>query len=317
MTRRGRVDLLAFAVSIVVIGSAGLQLRAPSAVAQEASASRVRALLTRVGAASESYHATQMVAYYGEPQSNALLDVRSSPQGRHVRAGARHWSDDEAAGELVDLDARSVLEKYDVATAPVEELLGESLVPLTLTRRRDGRMAERWWIHEPSGVVYRRDLYDNNGGVVAMSTVIEMKWGDPGPSDPTETIVVPVREIFVSDAPDRLAGSYDLKATYALDVDGTGAEQWVYSDGLHALSVFRTPGGRRLPDGFAATTDRGVFVGPGPGTWAWEGAGQSWLVVAEEPSIDVAALVAPLPKGGPTLGSRLGSVWSRLFRLLT
>jgi hypothetical protein len=58
---------------------------------------------------------------------------------------------------------------------------------------------------------------------------------------------------------------------------GKTVDQWLYSDGLHALSVFRCPGRLHAPQDFAPAdlgTSRG-WVGPGPGTWAREGEGKS------------------------------------------
>jgi hypothetical protein len=38
------------------------------------------------------------------------------------------------------------------------------------------------------------------------------------------------------------------------------------------------------------------------------------MLVAEEPALVAAELLDPFPRGGPSLGARLGSVWSRMFR---
>ena len=327
-------DLLAVAFSLVAIAGAGLGLHPDVALAESDKASR---LLERIASAGgTSYRAKQLVAYFGQPQSNALLDVRSSPDGRFVRAESgrdvsRMWSRadvgilagrytnlQEAAPPEVRLDPADVLAKYDVAVGRPEELLGTELVPLAFARRTDGAVVERWWIHEASGVVYRRTLYDASGMLVGMSTVIEMQWGDPGPADPVSADLdraSSVRVVDEDDAPRHLAGGYDLRKTYELDVEGKSAEQWVYSDGLHALSVFRTRGNLKDPDGFTASDVDGarVWTGPGPGTWAWQGGGRSWFVVAEESALDAAELIDPFPKGGPSFWSRLGSVWSRLI----
>jgi sigma-E factor negative regulatory protein RseB len=338
--RPGRDDLLAFAFSVVIIAWAGLQLQAVPAEAKERDED-ASLLLSRVAGAEDApYRAVQMVAYYGRPQSNALLDVRSSAGGRFVRAesGAdvtRLWSSDdvgavagtsgslrEIAPPLVRMRPSDVFTKYEVAVGKAEKLLGAELVPLTFTRRRDGDVAERWWVHRKSGVVYRRDIYDTDGEIVGMSTVIEMHWGDPGPGDPVEPDVDRTRQVRRSsspDAPKRLDGGYRLWRCYTFEVpgqvDGRRAQQWVYSDGMHALSVFRTSGGLKAPDGFEAGEVNGarVYTGPGPGTWAWEGGGKSYLVVAEEAAIDAAKLTEPFPKGGPSVWARLGSVWSRLI----
>jgi hypothetical protein len=294
-------------------------------------------LLSRIALADgASYRAKQLVAYFGRPQSNALLDVRSSPSGRFIRAESGHdvtrmWSRadvgvlagryarlQEAVPSVFGLDPAQVLMKYDVVVGPPEELLGTELVPISFARLTDRALVERWWVHEKSGVVYRRTLYDASGALVGMSTVIEMKWGDPGPPDPVGPDLeraAHVRTVTSRDAPRSLAGGYRFRQAYSLEIDDRRSQQWVYSDGLHALSVFRTPGNLKNPDGFTPTDVGGarVWTGPGPGTWAWQGAGRSWLVVAEEPAIDAMELIEPFPKGGPSFWARLGSVWSRLI----
>ena len=313
----------------------------PAGVANaEPTTARAERLLERVAAAEDvPYRAQQLVAYFGEPQSNALLDVRSSAEGRFVKAESgsdvtRIWSRSDVgviAGEHVNLQEVSqptvtlspsdVLSKYSVELGEPKEELGTTVVPLSFTRRRDSAVVERWLVHEKSGVVYRRTLYDSAGKVVGMSTLIEMQWGDPGPSEPVESDLeraAPVRTVTAPDAPRSLSGGYRLWQTYALKVEGRACEQWVYSDGLHALSIFKTRGNLKQPNGFEPVDVEGerVWVGPGPGTWAWQGDGRSWLVIAEEPAIDASELIEPFPKGGHSFVSRLGSVWSRLIRAI-
>src|SRR5262245_50819338 len=88
--------MLALAVSVIAIGGAGLALHPDVALA--ADPERAAQLLERIATADgTSYRAKQLVAYFGTPQSNALLDVRSSPGGRFVRAESgrdvsRMWS---------------------------------------------------------------------------------------------------------------------------------------------------------------------------------------------------------------------------------
>jgi hypothetical protein len=112
-----------------------------------------------------------------------------------------------------------------------------------------------------------------------------------------------------------LPHGYRLMGTFRMDSAGQAADHWVYSDGLHALSVFRTAGGLRAPEGFAATDLDGhrAWSGPGPGTWAWEGGGASWVLVAEEPSLDPVRMTESLPRAGRSVWARLGSLWARGF----
>jgi hypothetical protein len=333
MRRGWAVVVIAFVVIAAAVAALQLPARRVAAGSKSAEASRV---LERVARSDRvPYRALQMVAYYGEPQSNALLDVRSSRRGRYVRATSggevtRLWSRAdvgvvasadsalrEVAPAVVEVEPKDVLTKYDVEVGEPDEMLGTTLVPLRFVRGADEAVAERWWVHEKSGVVYRRDVYGKDGAIVGMSTVIEMEWGDPGPAEHVARDVDEVTTVEGAAArgvPERLVGGYALWRTYELAIDGRDAKQWVYSDGLHALSVFSTAGGMKAPRGFERSIVGGsaVWTGPGPGTWAWEGAGKSWLVVAEEPSMDAASLIAPFPKGGPSLWARLGSVWSRI-----
>jgi hypothetical protein len=218
---------------------------------------------------------------------------------------------------------KTLLEKYAVAAGDPQKVLGERLVPLTLTRHMDERVAERWWVHPSSGVIYKREQFDATGDLVGLTTVIEMSWGrftpmggaegEPLWNHGTAEIAAP------AEAPRRLADGYELWRAFEspFNEDGDLAQQWVYSDGVHALSVFRTDGALDVPDGFAEVEARGepAWAGPGPGTWAFEGDGSSYLVVAEEAGIDPSELLEPFPRGGgASFWERLGSVWSRLFR---
>lgn len=327
--------------TIVVAASIGSGGAVPASARQsdERADDVATELLRKVAEADEApYRARQVVVYFGgKDQSAAVLDVQSSRSGRFVRAESgdsvtRSWSREgiggvegdylsKHEGDVTQVRVRpeGVVAKYSLAADDPEEILGVKLVPLTLTRRKDDALAERWWVHAKTGVVYRREQFGATGDLVGLATLIEMDWGDPGPFEPVEpdlTGAPQAIQIDAKDAPDRLAGGYELWQTYSLEVDGRAAEQWVYSDGLHALSVFRTRGGLARPEGFTAGDVAGhrVFTGAGPGMWAWEGSGSSFLVVAEEPGIGPAALLEPFPLGGPSVWARLGSVWSRLFR---
>lgn len=313
----------------------GLFVSAPAA-AVDTQRSAEQLLDKIAGADRATYHAQQIVAYFGEPQSNAVLDVRSSAKGRFVRAESgsdvtRMWSTsqmgavsdkhanfEEDEPSEIGVSPSRVLAKYDVSVGNPVSLLGVYLVPLTFARRSDDTVVERWWVHAKSGVVYRRALYGSSNKLVGMSTIIDMHWGDPGPGDPPDPALArnsAAESTDATDAPKRLSSGYDFWKSYKLTIDGKRCDQWVYSDGLHALSVFRTKGNLKTPDGFTSADVDGhrMWTGPGPGTWAWEGAGRTWMLVAEEPALDAAQLTRAFPKGGPSFWARLGSVWSRLF----
>jgi len=334
VSRRGGVLLLA--ASAAVISLAALGLASPSSDADEQPLSANTFLTKLASSEGTTYRARQLVVYFGRPQSAAVLDVQSTKSGEFVRAESgsavtKIWrrpgmgivtsagtSLEEAGQQSVPIVPDEVVLKYDIEVGPMQQLLGVDVVPLTLRRRDDGRLVERWLVHPGTGIVYQRGLYGTDDKLVAMSTIIDMRFGDPGLAerfDPGSSAPSKVRTLKRSDAPKRLDEGYRLLDAYTLKVGGRTAQHWVYTDGLHALSVFRTNGRLRGPAGFERTKIgkmRG-WTGPGPGTWAWEGGGHTYVLVAEEPALDAAEMVRPFPKGGPSLMSRLGSMWATIF----
>ncbi len=329
---------------LTILG-AGIMLLVPArALAQSEPELDVAGYLERmVGAEGATYRARQLVVYFGEPQSAAVLDVRSAPGGQFVRAESgesvtRLWrradlgmvskgadSINDPAPPSLALRPNAVLAKYEIEVEDVQDVIGVPLVPLAFSRRSDGATVERMWLHAPSGMVYRREFYGRGGALVGLSAILDMHWGERSAGDPVEPgehAPVRVEQTSSAGVPTTLANGYRLIGTYRFESPfgsrGGPADHWVYSDGLHALSVFRTRGGLRAPGGFLPTNlgaSRG-WVGPGPGTWAWEGGGRSWLMLAEESALDPGRLTAPFPRGGPSAWARMGSLWSRAFRAI-
>lgn len=327
----------ASALAVVVAMIASLLAAGPSIAQEEAAPAEMSPAdyFERIASAEWArYRARQLVVYMGDPQSAAVLDVRSGPDGRFVRAEAgsdvvRLWrngrlgrvegadaSFEDVTSPAADIDTEQVLEKYEVGVGVPVDMLGVEVVPLSLVRRIDRAEVETLWVHAATGMVYRRELYGATGDLVGLTTILDMRWGERGEMEtPDEAAPAPERVEASSDeaAPDRLSYGYELVHASSLDSGGATSTHWLYSDGLHALSVFSTPGGFRPPEGFEEASVEGAWVGPGPGTWAWEGDGASWVLVAEEPALDAEELTAALPRGGPSIWARLGSVWSRLF----
>jgi hypothetical protein len=290
-------------------------------------------------AGDATYQARQLVVYFGTPQSAAVVDLRSSAKGHFLRAesGAdvtRLWKRQdmrlvsdargtitEAAPSALTLDPSSVLAKFDVEVERPASLLGVRVVPLSLVRRSDGAAVERLWVHASSGVVYRRELYGPSGKLVGLAAILDMRWGRDVPAEPYDPMageVTRARGTRAPNAPVALANGYRLHRGYRIQIDDQPTEHWLYSDGLHALSIFRTPGPMRRPGGFAEADVGGTmgWAGPGPGTWAWEGGGASWVVIAEEPGLDPVRMTEELPKAGRSAWARMGSLWSGAFRAI-
>jgi hypothetical protein len=321
---------------VALIGA--VMLLQPASVAQEQPPLDAQAVLRKMARTEHAtYRVRQLVVYFGTPQSAAVLDVRSSPSGRSVRAQSgddvtRLWRKagfgivsnggatmSDASPPAVSLRPSDVLAKYEVEVDEPQSLFGVDVVPLVLVRRSDRATIERLWVDSQSGMVFRRELYGPGGKLVGLSAILDMDWGGSADAEPMERDAVAssrVEEAIASDAPPALANGYRLLGTYRISTPATPAEHWVYSDGMHALSIFRTSGNLKAPAGFTRTNLDGarVWTGPGPGTWAWEGGGRTWVVVAEEPALDPVRLTEPLPRGGPSIWSRLGSVWARAFR---
>jgi len=322
----------------VMSGALAVWSHQPTLAADKPSSDPVTYLQKISSTDAVPYHARQLVVYMGLPQSAAVLDIRSTPGDMFVRADAgasvvRLWRrpgtgivsgaqgavrDDGDQAQVVR--AADVVAKYEVSIGPMQKMLGVDVFPLTLVRRSDQLMTERLWVNPGSGVVYRRELFSSSGRLVGLATIIDMRWGEnataerfePGSSPP-----VRANDASQAGAPSRLPYGYAIVRAYTLSIGGHSTKQWVYSDGLHALSVFATTGGLRVPPGFSPSAIAGAraFTGPGPGMWTWEGGGRTWVVVAEEPDLDASAFVALFPHDAPSVWARMGSLWSKAFTL--
>lgn len=311
------------AVVLLVVAQSGL------------GASQAETYLDRLSASAKAtYTARHLVVYLGAPQSAAVLETRYSPEGRYMRAESatditRVWRDpshglisdrtgsmEEIGPPAVPFEKEAILDKYDIEVGEPSRFLGVSIVPLDLTRRTDRARVERLWIQPDNGVVYRRELFGPRGGLIGMTTILDMQWGssqgaEPYDGEEPDKVLVSSRQ----GVPAVLPYGYRLVGAYGLDAKGRPARQWVYSDGLHALSVFRVDGTLRRPKDtravqIARTT---AWAGAGPGTWSWEGRDAVWTVVAEEPQLDPVQLTRALPQGGPSVLDRMGAWWARAY----
>lgn len=331
-------DLAALTAAVAVLGAALVLIWPAATAAQGDRSSEAAAYLEKMKRAERAtYQARELVVYFGPPQSAAVIDVSSSAEGQFLRAeagsvvtklwkrsgmgvvssGADSITDREPAS--VPVRPSSVMTKYEITVERPQNIFGVKVVPLTLVRRSDRATVERLWLHDSSGIVYRRELYGPGGKLIGMSAVVDMRWGQKAsvvPFEPGATAPSRAWTMRASEAPDALSNGYALVESSRMQLRGKSVEHWLYTDGLHALSVFRCAGHLRAPAGFAPAdlgTSRG-WVGPGPGTWAWEGDGASWVLVAEETRLDPGSLTDVFPRGGASVWARMGSVWSQAFR---
>jgi len=148
-----------------------------------------------------------------------------------------------------------------------------------------------------------------------------MEWGDG--AGPVPKVKARVKEDAVlpkakGEAPRELPYDYQLVSAHRLEADGDPVDQWLYTDGVHALSVFRQKGTLSEPDGFEPVEldKTTAYAGPGPGTWVWQGGRSVWTVVAEEPQLDPVELTEDLPQGGPSRLTRLGAWWAKAYHVV-
>lgn len=334
-------EAVALGLSVAMVATSVVALFGAEAAGQEPGprADDPAALLERIASAEgATYESRQLVVYFEEPQSAAVLDVRSAPEGTFVRAESSGGEDvtrvwrraghglvagdglaiEDLAPAGIALDPAEVREKYELEIGSSTTQLGVDVVPLDLLRRSDRRHVERLWVDPRSGVVYRRELYGETGSLLGLSQMLEMHWGERGEAE-EESMALPtskVREAPTDGVPDELPYGYELAGGYRFTAEDRTADHWLYTDGLHALSVFRTPGSMERPEHYRAVELQGgtAWAGPGPGTWAWEGDGSTWVVVAEEPQLDPEEFARLFPMGAPSIWARMGAWWAKAWR---
>ncbi|MDQ1641945.1 MAG: sigma-E factor negative regulatory protein RseB [Actinomycetota bacterium] len=189
-----------------------------------------------------------------------------------------------------------------------------------------GRPAARFWIDAATGLVLRREVYDQRGRITRASAFVEIEVGATTgplhlpPAMPTpwsQEVNYSGRETLRSagwTCPDALPGPLTL-------VDARRGRQGAgmilhlsYSDGLATVSLFEQRG--RLDtgklDGYRRTRNQGhtVYVRDGvPARITWSAQGTVFTVVADAPPRTVDRVVAALPHAREESGG-----WHRLGR---
>jgi len=219
-----------------------------------------------------------------------------------------------------------IAEKYDVEITGAERLLHRPCTRLELRRRSDGRLAERLWVDDASGLLLRRETYAGEEQLLRMVAYNKLdldpaaltRSGQPTrPSRGQRTSQVR-REQAVTEVdetgrtalreagwlvPDAMPAQYQWEGAFALSAGDTQPLQTVYSDGLYTVSLFEhhgvgldleaLPEGAELSDrlGFAAWT----WPGAVPQRLVWEAEGTTWSLVGDAPPDELAAMAAQLP----------------------
>lgn len=289
-------------------------------------------LLSDAAEASRSltYSGTQYVATWGPAETSALLDVEHAPgRGAQVRPSADRGDVVEmATGDLALelLDALS--ERYVLRLAGEGHCTGRAAHVVEALRpgappSATSAVAGRFWVDQDTGLLLRREVFDDEGRRLRSSAFLDLAVSAPDPAPPPASVrrsaarspgrpgtPVPAWSLgrLREDghvAPEALPGGFvlfDARARGASPVRPGDADvlHLSYSDGLSTTSLFSQPGelGTAPPRGFARRTVAGAPVWASttaPERMVWAGGGRVWTLVSDAPPDAVDAAVAALP----------------------
>ena len=308
------------------------------------------------------YTGTQYVASWSAGASTSTLaDVAHDPNGGVVvttTAGAAPGAGPAVvAPTRLDRQLLAVLaEQYDLVVAGDESCTGR---PATVVEARRpgvagaGAVAGRLWLDHDSGLLLRREVYDDSGRRVRSSAFVDLSITAGTAASAfrlaPRAVTAGERAMRVAgivaradvdsglarlrrhgwQAPERLPRGFVLFDVRLRDgADGRDGEPALahlsYSDGLSTVSLFAQRGrlGSGPAGGFELVSLQGAPVwrlDASPSRAVWSGAGQVWTLVSDAPPEVVEATVLALPHDPPPddgLLPRLGRGLSRLARAL-
>jgi negative regulator of sigma E activity len=188
-----------------------------------------------------------------------------------------------------------------------------------------GRLGERLYLDQDSGLFLRREILDARGrpsravGITSIDPTVALDTSSPSaPSKSANQEPAPAGTVEAPyDAPKRLGAGYRLVGAYQKEPN---LLHFFYSDGLHGLSVFEQrgrltagampAGGRRVELGGHSVRSWSTSVGE---VMVWEGDGVVYTVVSDAP--DLATAVEDLPHADrPKRLRRVADVVVSLFR---
>jgi sigma-E factor negative regulatory protein RseB len=290
--------------------------------------------------ATIAYHGVQFVSAWSERGSTSLVvEVDHRPgHGTTVHTGAT--TQNPAADTFLPADdtepsaisggtaLQRLASNYTIVLAGRRSVSGR---PADLVEARwpdSERPAARFWLDASTGLVLRREVYDEAGRTTRASAFVEIVIGTPSSTQApppramaqawSETVDYSDRAAMTSrgwHCPDKLPGALDLvDARRGGDADAP-ILHLSYSDGLATVSLFEQRG--RLDaenlDGYRREEQdgRAVYVRDGmPQRVVWSARGTVFTLVADAPPSTVEEVVAALPHD-PVEAS---GTWHRLGR---
>lgn len=293
-------------------------------------------LLERAATAARrlSYTGTQYVASWrGGVADTSLVDLAHDPVHGSQVSGA-DGAHPEAAGASAFLDLRMLdrlATAYDLTVSGAGRCTGRD-ASVVEARRADGGVAGRFWVDRDSGMLLRREVFDEQGRRVRSAAFVELAvqgTATPAPTvvpsrlsgreRPSEALLERLRDEG-RHVPEALPDGFAL---FEVRRDGD-VLHLAYTDGLSVLSLFAQAGslGEHEVEGFSRESVDGTTVWvrrAAPERIVWQGGGQVWTLVSDGPESSALAAVAALPHDPPVdagLPARLARGVSRLAGML-
>jgi negative regulator of sigma E activity len=244
-----------------------------------------------------------------EGQTRAVM----GPQGAYVARGQTSL----ASALQPDSDLHQLLAKYRVAVEGAVQSLGRAAWLLRIERAADSRLVERWTVDAASGLLLRRESYNDRGQVERLIAFTEVKEpyapaGQEFQTPPAPTSAQATQRWFGEPDLDRLARSLKLPTTLpdsfrlrsgtSFKAAHASVVQLVYSDGLEEVSLFEVPG--KLARGSLPAGARRIKLGHGGGfIWdgfprgtAWQGGTETFTLVGASPTDELTEMADSLPQ---------------------
>lgn len=232
------------------------------------------------------------------------MQVRGNGSELELSSGVNQPALTWSGGVGTTRSAPDPTDKYRVRAEPGPLVLGRPTTRVVL--QLDGLITEEADVDVASGLLLRRQVFDERGWAVRVVEFTELEDVRAAPAPPVKSAMwqaphledVPQR----FRAPERLAAGYARLGTYRRG----RAVQTLYGDGVRTLSVFTQlghadpsalpPGGERLPVG-GTLGRRWTWAGGQVVTWSRRGT--TTIVVGDGPPAEVLAAARSVPEPAP------------------
>ncbi len=251
------------------------------------------------------------------------------------RSGGRAEVADGGGGDLAPQALSLLTDRYTLRIAEPGRCIGR---PATVVEARpvgDDQVAGRFWVDDKSGLLLRRELYDESGRAVRSTVFLDLRV-DAATAEPRQTLPTtyrqePAKPLSPGSSPGKgrpldddeldalredgwvlpgvLPAGLVLYRTRAVEVDGGDAYHLTYSDGLFTLSLFAQRGRLDTSElhGFTPTRVGGAAVHARTGLYrqlVWASGDTVYTLVADAPDSELAQVVEVLPHDKPGAGLR-------------